>query len=76
MIPHLGRDHSTKSARQTFAMNWYKMFQGDIENNPKKELVKQVELFTDWITSQVVWTDRDEVFVLLLRGIEEGIHRV
>ena len=39
-------------------------------------LTLQMERFREYLLANIVWTDRQEVFHLLLRGVDEGIMKV
>ena len=49
-----------------FVRVWEKIFSPDV----------QVEGLRDYILRHHVWTDREELFSLLLRGLEDGVMQI
>jgi len=75
VVPKLVKDHIVRSAHGIHAQ-WYRVFTGYLTCTPEEVLEVQVEKFKKYLHEHHVWTDREEVFKLLLRGVDDGILQI
>ena len=72
MVPRLVRDHIVRCAHGIHA-HWYRVFKGYLATTSEEALIVEVEKFKQYLHLNHVWTDREEFFKLLLRGLDDAI---
>jgi len=74
-VPKLVKEHIVRCAHGIHA-HWYRVFTGYQSDTPEQMLDIQVEKFKQYLHNNYVWTDREEFFKLILRGVDDGILQV
>ena len=74
-IPVIVKNHIIRSA-YNLNISWYVICAGYSHLSTQEVLTLQMERFREYLLANIVWTDREEVFYLLLRGVDEGIMKV
>ena len=75
VVPKLVKEHIVRCAHGIHA-HWYRVFTGYLTTSPEQVLAMQVDKFKQYLHDNYVWTDREEFFKLLLRGVDDGILQV
>merc|ERR1711892_256217 len=75
VVPRLVRDDIVKRAHGIHA-HWYRVFIGNGCTTSEEALEMEVEKFKQYLHENHVWTDREEFFKLLLRGLYDAILQV
>ena len=74
-IPKIVKNHIIKSA-YNLNIQWYVICAGYSHCTSEEILTIQMERFREYLMEYSVWTDREEIFYLVLRGVDEGIMKV
>ena len=74
-IPKIVLTHVIKSA-YNLNIQWYVFCAGYSHCSTQEVLNIQMERFRKYLMDNTVWTDREEIFYLILRGVDEGIMKV
>lgn len=74
-VPRMVMRHIVRSAHGIHA-NWIQVISGELDRSPEEILSLQVERFKQYLEDNIIWTDRQEMFVLLLQGLEEAFVQV
>ena len=74
-IPVIVKNYIIRSA-YNLNISWYVICAGYSHLSTQEVLTLQMERFREYLLANIVWTDREELFHLLLRGVDEGILKV
>ena len=74
-IPTIVKNYIIKSA-YNLNIQWYVICAGYTNTSSQEILTLQMEKFRKFLLENIVWTDREEIFYLILRGVDEGIMKV
>ena len=74
-IPKIVKNYIIKSA-YNLNIQWYVICAGYTDCSSEEILTIQMERFRRFLLENIVWTDREEVFYLILRGVDDGIMKV
>ena len=74
-IPKIVKNYIIKSA-YNLNIQWYVFCAGYTNSSSEEILTIQMERFRRYLLENIVWTDREEIFYLILRGVDEGIMKV
>ena len=74
-IPKIVKNHIIKSA-YNLNIQWYRACAGYHDLSSQELLTIQMDKFRQYLMQNIVWTDREEVFYLLLKGVDDGIMKV
>ncbi|XP_023336070.1 uncharacterized protein LOC111707239 isoform X2 [Eurytemora carolleeae] len=74
-VPKLVKENIVRAAHATQS-SWYRVFTGDFEVSSDKIVDNYIIKFREYILQHVIWTDREEVFKLVMKGMEDGFLQV
>ena len=74
-IPKIVKNHIIRSA-YNLHISWYVICAGYSHLTTQEVLNIQMERFRKYLQENIIWTDRQEIFYLILRGVDEGIMKV
>ena len=74
-IPKMVKNHIIRSA-YNLNIQWYVICAGYSHCTTQEVLTIQMERFREYLLQNIVWTDQEEVFYLILRGVDDGIMKV
>jgi hypothetical protein len=75
MVPQLVKQHIVRCAHNIHA-HWYRVLTGYISSTSEQALDMEVDKFKQYLHENHVWTDREEFFKLVLRGLDDAILQV